>query len=37
MTYQEVLENARQRTTKCKVCPVCNGVACKGQVPGPGA
>ena len=37
MTYQEVLENARTRSSKCKVCPVCNGLACKGQVPGPGA
>lgn len=37
MTYEEVLSNARQKSTKCKVCPVCNGLACKGQVPGPGA
>lgn len=22
--------------TYCKVCPVCNGVACKGVIPGPG-
>ena len=21
----------------CKACPVCNGVACKNQIPGPGA
>ena len=36
MTYEEVLDNARKRSTKCRVCPVCNGVACKGMVPGPG-
>jgi len=37
MTYDEVLAAAREKSTKCKVCPVCNGLACKGQVPGPGA
>lgn len=37
MTYEEVLAAARESATKCKVCPVCNGIACKGQVPGPGA
>lgn len=37
MTYEEVLASARAKSTKCKVCPVCNGLACKGQVPGPGA
>lgn len=38
MTYQEVLENARTCIGKfCKACPVCNGKACKNQVPGPGA
>lgn len=36
MTYKEVLENARSRSTMCKVCPECNGLACKGMVPGPG-
>ena len=36
MTYEEILDNARKRSTKCRVCPVCNGVACKGMVPGPG-
>jgi len=36
MTYQEVLNNARARSTLCKVCPECNGLACKGMVPGPG-
>ena len=38
MTYQEILENARLCIGKyCKVCPVCNGRACKNRVPGPGA
>lgn len=38
MTYQEILENARTCIGKyCKACPVCNGKACKNQVPGPGA
>ena len=38
MTYSEVLANARECIGKyCKACPVCNGVACKNQIPGPGA
>ena len=38
MTYQEVLANARTRMGAfCKSCPVCNGVACKTTIPGPGA
>lgn len=38
MTYQELLDNARGRLGRyCKACPVCNGVACKNQIPGPGA
>lgn len=36
MTYQEVLDSARACMTLCKVCPECNGLACKGMVPGPG-
>ncbi|MFA6506263.1 MAG: alpha-hydroxy-acid oxidizing protein [Treponemataceae bacterium] len=37
MTYQEVLKNAKQSIGPyCKVCPECNGVACKGVIPGPG-
>ena len=36
MTYKEVLDTARARMTLCKVCPECNGLACKGMVPGPG-
>ena len=38
MNYAEVLANARECIGKyCKACPVCNGVACKNQIPGPGA
>ena len=38
MNYSDVLSNARQNIGKyCKACPVCNGVACKNQIPGPGA
>lgn len=37
MTYQEVLENARAKMApRCKVCPECNGIACRGMMPGPG-
>ncbi len=37
MDYNEVLENARRvLTPKCRVCPVCDGRACRGEVPGPG-
>ena len=37
MTYQEVMANARGNMGKCKACPVCNGLACRNTVPGPGA
>lgn len=38
MTYQEVLENAKGNMgIYCKACPVCNGKACRNQIPGPGA
>ena len=38
MTYQEILEQARTCSGPyCKACPVCNGLACKNTVPGPGA
>ena len=38
MTYEEVLKSARGNMGPyCKVCPVCNGAACKNQMPGPGA
>lgn len=37
MTYQDVLKNAKQSIGPyCKVCPECNGVACRGVIPGPG-
>ncbi|MEG0090415.1 MAG: alpha-hydroxy-acid oxidizing protein [Oscillospiraceae bacterium] len=38
MEYSQVLENARKCMGPfCKACPVCNGVACKNTMPGPGA
>ncbi|MDY5613164.1 alpha-hydroxy-acid oxidizing protein [Dysosmobacter sp.] len=38
MTYQEILANARTCSgPHCKACPVCNGLACKNTIPGPGA
>lgn len=38
MTYEEVLKNARTCVGDiCKACPVCNGKACGGRIPGPGA
>jgi len=34
---QEVRKKARERVkAKCRVCPVCNGVSCAGEVPGMG-
>jgi hypothetical protein len=37
MDYKELLKNAKENlNNSCKVCPVCNGVACAGQVPGMG-
>lgn len=37
MTYQEVLLQAQGKMGPCKVCPVCNGKACRSTMPGPGA
>lgn len=38
MTYEEVLQNAKTCVGDvCKACPVCNGKACGGKIPGPGA
>ena len=38
MNYQELLANARTCIgTYCKACNVCNGLACKNSIPGPGA
>lgn len=37
MEYKEMLENAKQiLAPRCRVCKVCNGVACRGEVPGSG-
>ncbi len=37
MNMKEVRENARQKLKgRCRVCPVCNGRACAGEVPGMG-
>lgn len=36
--YKQVMENAKKCIgSYCKVCPVCNGAACKNCIPGPGA
>lgn len=37
MTYQELLDRARECMGPCKACPECNGRACGGHIPGPGA
>lgn len=38
MDYNEVLERARERLAPhCLVCKECNGIACRGKVPGMGA
>lgn len=37
MTYQELLEKARAKMApQCRVCKECNGVVCKGEIPGTG-
>jgi len=36
MDMKEIREKARKMMGGCKVCPVCNGKACAGQVPGMG-
>ncbi len=37
MDYNEMLKNAKEKLNgSCKVCKVCNGVACVGEVPGMG-
>lgn len=37
MKYAEVLEIARQKLSPgCVVCPECNGLACRGKIPGVG-
>ena len=38
MTYTDVLNHAGSAWAKpARPCPVCNGVACKNRMPGPGA
>jgi isopentenyl diphosphate isomerase/L-lactate dehydrogenase-like FMN-dependent dehydrogenase len=38
MNYKELLESARTCIgSYCKACNVCNGLACKNSIPGPGA
>lgn len=36
MDLNEIRKKAREMMGSCRVCPVCNGVACAGQVPGMG-
>ena len=37
MTYQEVLANAKKNMApNCRVCRECNGLACRGEIPGTG-
>ena len=37
MNYSEVLEKAREvMAPKCRVCKVCDGRACRGEIPGTG-
>lgn len=38
MTIQEIWERAKEKMSpRCKVCKVCNGISCRGEVPGVGA
>ena len=37
MTYAEAIQNARGNLKLCHACPVCNGIACKNTIPGPGS
>lgn len=36
MDIKEIKKNARERMKFCRVCKVCDGVACAGEVPGMG-
>ena len=37
MEYREILENARKTMApNCRVCRECNGIACRGEIPGTG-
>ncbi|MBE6107316.1 MAG: alpha-hydroxy-acid oxidizing protein [Erysipelotrichaceae bacterium] len=35
-TMNELKQLAKAKVTKCRVCPICNGLACKGEIPGVG-
>lgn len=35
-TWKEVYDCARDKVTLCRCCPVCNGIACRGETPGVG-
>lgn len=37
MNYNDVRRSAKGKTGLCYCCPICNGVACKNTIPGPGA
>lgn len=37
MTYSEVRAAAKGHMGPCHVCPVCDGLGCKNQIPGPGS
>ena len=37
MNYAELLQAARGQMGPCRACPVCDGRACGGNIPGPGA
>ncbi len=36
MDYKILLENAKKNIETCRVCPQCNGKACRGEIPGVG-
>ncbi|WP_353683711.1 alpha-hydroxy-acid oxidizing protein [Thermodesulfovibrio sp. 3907-1M] len=37
MNWQDVKKNAKEKLKPyCRVCPICNGIACAGEVPGMG-
>ena len=37
MTYEDAILAARGNMGHCHACPVCNGIACKNTIPGPGS
>lgn len=36
MDYKTLLDNAKKNMRTCRVCPQCNGRACRGEIPGVG-